>query len=187
MHAQNNRQRNTERCKNSTVLWQMAILACGRNARTCVRGILAIESLDSRTGSFKDSENGFRATSNEALLPRVVNNQHQLLDLVFGFPYSRWMTLSFYVSKYVAFSLNYRSSYYRKIGLLLSCLDNYIRSILYHHPSLPPLSFSSSKSTDPCIDTHKHMEAQFSGLCLPFNIPCACFLLDSPPPLWLYL
>ena len=91
-----------------------------------------------------------------------------------------WFT--FYFSKYTAFLTKIsRSSYYRKIRLLLSCLDNFIRSILYHYPSLPLLSFSS-KSTDPCIDTNKYKEAQSSGLCLPFDMPGTCLLPHSPPP-----
>ena len=54
----------------------------------------------------------------------------------------------------ICFSPNPRSAYYRKIRLLLSCLDNLIRSILYDYPSLPLLSFSG-KSTDSYTDTNK--------------------------------
>ena len=78
---------------------------------------------------------------------------------------------------------NKRFSYYREIRLFLSCLDNFIRPVLYYYPSIPRLSFSSSQSTDPCIESNNNVEAQSSGLCLPFHFFGACLLLDSPPPL----
>jgi len=87
------------------------------------------------------------------------------------------------LSKCAAFSQHNRSSYYRKIRLFLSCLVNFIRSILYYYPSIPHLSFSSTKSTNPSIDTNKITEAQSSGRYLPFNISGACLLLDFPPPI----
>ena len=89
MHARNHRQRNTEWKKDAAVLRQMAILASGRNARTRVRGVFVIEPLGPCAWCFKDSKKSSGITSNEIVLHRMVNNQRQRLDMVWGFPHSR--------------------------------------------------------------------------------------------------
>ena len=136
----------------------LAILAFGRNARTCIRGILVIESLGPHTGCFENSEKGSRDTSDEVVLPLIVNHQYQFSILKVGL-------FLFYHFKEKNSSPNNRSLYYRKIRLFLSCLGDFICSVLYYHLSLPYLSFSRVQRLL-STQTWKHN-----------LLVCACFLI----------
>lgn len=116
----------------------MALCTVGRHTRTGIRLVLMFEPLGSRTGRYSYTEQDPRRTSYEAILFVVGFCGSQRMGLVLRVSYQRSVLRPLMSDEILTF--NYRSTDHRKARLLLSCMRNLVRTLLYCHPLLPHFS-----------------------------------------------